>query len=87
VITVTEEPVHEAYSFACLDCGHAWERTYEIRHRVDGEGKVHVTYYADGANVRSPLTHSVCEMCGGHHIRILRPGRAANAQSWAERIK
>ncbi len=28
----TGETVHEAYSFACMKCGHGWEQDYEIQH-------------------------------------------------------
>jgi hypothetical protein len=79
VTTMTDEPVYEAYSFVCLNCGHGWECAYELRLRTDLAGTVHVSYYLSGVLVPSPLSNSSCGECGGHHIRILRPGRVASA--------
>lgn len=74
------EPIHEAYSFVCLRCGHAWEGAYELRHVVDAEGRTRVVYYLNpGFRVPSPLTENTCRVCRGHQIRILRPGRVRSA--------
>ncbi|WUH93163.1 hypothetical protein OG900_25645 [Streptomyces sp. NBC_00433] len=69
--------VHEAYSFACMNCGHGWEQAYEIEHHVDTFGRGYVTYLADGTQVPSPLTHPTCDNCDGHRVRIMTPGRVA----------
>ncbi|WP_327290772.1 hypothetical protein [Streptomyces sp. NBC_01198] len=69
--------VHEAYSFACMNCGHGWEQAYEIEHHVDTAGRSYVTYLADGTLVPSPLTHPTCDNCEGHRVRIMPPGRVA----------
>ncbi|MGA5270398.1 hypothetical protein [Streptomyces lydicamycinicus] len=68
---------HEAYSFACMRCGHGWEQAYEIVHQVDGKGELHVVYYADGARVPSPLTCPTCVNCGSDVVRIMRSGQVS----------
>jgi len=70
---------HEAYSFACMRCGHGWEQEYEIRHGQYPDGRPFVAYYTDGERVRSPLTHPRCDFCDGHAVRIMRSGRVAEA--------
>ncbi|MFC5722089.1 hypothetical protein ACFP1Z_18140 [Streptomyces gamaensis] len=72
-----DDAVHEAYAFACMRCGHGWERSYEIRHQRDTDGVMHAVYYADGVRVPSPLTRPTCENCGEHVVRIMRPGRVS----------
>jgi hypothetical protein len=80
VVTMKTEPIHEAYSFVCLRCGHAWEGTYEIRHARDAEGRPRAEYYTKyGIRVPSPLTDNTCRVCTGRKIRILRPGRVRSA--------
>ena len=69
--------VHEAYSFACMNCGHGWEQAYEIERHVDTTGRPFVIYLADGVRVPSPLTRPTCQNCDGHQVRIMRPGRVA----------
>ncbi|KPC90454.1 hypothetical protein ADL27_35685, partial [Streptomyces sp. NRRL F-6602] len=32
------DTVHEAYSFACMRCGHGWEQEYDIQHFSDRDG-------------------------------------------------
>ncbi|WP_443033949.1 hypothetical protein [Streptomyces sp. CA2R106] len=73
--------VREAYSFACMRCGHGWEQAYEIEHHVDTSGRPYVTYLADGAAVPSPLTRPSCGNCGGHLVRIMRAGQVDEAVS------
>ncbi|MFD5396818.1 hypothetical protein ACFWJW_21695 [Streptomyces sp. NPDC127097] len=68
---------HEAYSFACMRCGHGWEQAYEIVHQVDGKGELHVVYYADGERVPSPLTCPTCLNCGSDVVRIMRSGQVS----------
>jgi hypothetical protein len=80
-MTMRTEPIHEAYSFVCLRCGHAWEGEYEIRHVRDGEGRLCAEYHVRGGlKVSSPLTDNTCRVCRGHTIRILRPGRVLSAR-------
>ncbi|MEU8569630.1 hypothetical protein AB0C51_14940 [Streptomyces pathocidini] len=74
-----EPPTHEAYSFACMRCGHGWEQEYEIRHHVDTEGRAYVTYHAGGERVPSPLTRPTCLNCDGHVVRIMRSGQIPTA--------
>jgi len=69
--------VHEAYSFACLGCGHGWEQSYEIAHHTDEAGHTTVTYYVGRQAVPSPLTRPRCMNCGGHLVRIMRSGRVS----------
>lgn len=77
--------VEEAYSFACMNCGHCWEQAYEIRHHRDTSGRLYVTYRADGVDVPSPLTRPRCGNCDGHHVRIMRAGQVdgAVAHRWS----
>jgi predicted RNA-binding Zn-ribbon protein involved in translation (DUF1610 family) len=75
------EPAHEAYSFACLNCGFVWEQAYEIEHVVDYNGQMVYRYKANGVPVASPLTHPACPGCGGPHVRIMASGRVARANA------
>lgn len=77
---IAADTVHEAYSFACMRCGHGWEQAYEIEHHVDGSGHAFVVYKADGERVPSPLSTPTCTNCGGHVVRIMRSGRVSNVQ-------
>lgn len=72
---------HEAYSFACMRCGHGWEQEYEIVHLEYTDGSPLIVYYADGARVPSPLTHPTCLNCEGHLVRIMRAGRVSEASA------
>ncbi|AKJ09689.1 hypothetical protein ABB07_06535 [Streptomyces incarnatus] len=79
---MTSEPIREAYSFVCLRCGHAWEGVYEIRHVRDARGRLRAVYHVRGGRrVPSPLTAGTCRVCGGHRVRILRPGRVDSARA------
>ncbi|MEW2631703.1 hypothetical protein AB0903_08605 [Streptomyces sp. NPDC048389] len=73
--------VHEAYSFACMRCGHGWEQSYEIEHHTDPAGGDFVVYKADGRRVPSPLSSPTCVNCGGHVVRIMRPGRVSTVRN------
>lgn len=73
--------VHEAYSFACMRCGHGWEQAYEIRHLAYADGTPLIVYYADGERVPSPLTRPTCRFCDGHVVRIMRSGRVSTAEA------
>ncbi|MBL1099000.1 hypothetical protein [Streptomyces coffeae] len=79
------EVAHEAYAFACMKCGHGWERSYDIEHHVDGEGRAFVVYFTDGEPVRSPLTSPDCDNCGAHLVRIMRAGQVSSALEGARR--
>lgn len=73
--------VHEAYSFACMRCGHGWEQSYEIEHHTDPAGGDFVVYKADGRRVPSPLSSPTCTNCGGHVVRIMRAGRVSTVRT------
>ncbi|MEU0374104.1 hypothetical protein ABZ070_28395 [Streptomyces sp. NPDC006283] len=73
--------VHEAYSFACMRCGHGWEQSYEIEHHVDTSGQEFIVYKTDGRRVPSPLSSPTCLNCGGHVVRIMRAGRVSSVQN------
>ncbi|MFE9591956.1 hypothetical protein ACFYOP_07710 [Streptomyces sp. NPDC006294] len=73
--------VHEAYSFACMRCGHGWEQSYEIEHHTDPAGGDFVVYKADGKRVPSPLSSPTCANCGGHVVRIMRAGRVSTVRT------
>ncbi|WP_329582908.1 hypothetical protein OG500_22635 [Kitasatospora sp. NBC_01250] len=73
--------VQEAYSFACLSCGYGWEQSYDIQHHRAEDGHTIVQYYANGVRVPSPLLQPSCPGCGGHTVRIMRPGRVAAVES------
>lgn len=75
------DTAHEAYSFACLNCGFVWEQAYEIEHVVDYNGHMVYRYKANGVPVASPLTHPACPGCGGPHVRIMASGRVARANA------
>ncbi|MBY8887688.1 hypothetical protein K7472_23015 [Streptomyces sp. PTM05] len=75
------ETVHEAYSFACMNCGAGWEESYDIAHHTDEHGHLSVVYYTAGhQRVPSPLTRPNCTNCGGHLVRIMRSGRVSSAR-------
>lgn len=76
----TRSTTHEAYSFACLHCGHGWEQEYDIEHHVDADGKPFVVYRADGRRVPSPLSRPRCANCGHTTVRIMRSGRVSTAR-------
>lgn len=82
----TEPAAHEAYSFACMKCGHGWEQSYDIEHHVDVSGEPRVVYYTDGERVPSPLTRPTCRQCGGHIVRIMRAGQVSMVSAAAERL-
>ena len=78
-----QNAVHEAYSFACMRCGHGWERDYEIVHLTYPDGRPLIVYYANGERVLSPLKHPTCPNCDGHVVRIMRSGRVSTAEAAA----
>ncbi|MBL3804930.1 MULTISPECIES: FmdB family zinc ribbon protein [Streptomyces] len=75
------DTVHEAYSFACLRCGHGWEQEYDVQRFVDQDGHEFFLHLADGHRVPSPLTRPTCFNCGGHVVRIMQAGRVAAAKA------
>ncbi|NGN70258.1 hypothetical protein G5C51_41050 [Streptomyces sp. A7024] len=76
---MSDVPVTEAYSFACMKCGHGWEQSYEIWHHTDAQGRPFVTYHVGGERVPSPLTRPTCLNCGEHVVRIMRSGQVRTA--------
>src|SRR4051794_37434144 len=50
------EVAHEAYAFACMKCGHGWERAYDIEHHVDGEGRSFVVVRGGPGGERASAT-------------------------------
>ncbi|OIK28417.1 hypothetical protein [Streptomyces malaysiense] len=75
-----KDHVRRAYSFACLDCGHGWENTYDIDLTVEDDAQILAVYHLDGRLVPSPLQSPRCPACEGRKIRIMRPGRVASAR-------
>ena len=84
---VVHESVQEAYSFACMRCGHGWEQAYEIEHHTDADGTEFVMYVADGEIVPSPLSRPTCVKCDGHLVRIMAAGRVSSASSAQNRAR
>ncbi|MFB9388878.1 hypothetical protein ACFPM3_21750 [Streptomyces coeruleoprunus] len=75
----TDIPVgHEAYAFACMKCGYAWEQAYEIEHHTDITGHDFIVYRSEGRRVPSPLSRPTCLNCGGHVVRIMRQGQVSS---------
>ncbi|MGQ4383471.1 hypothetical protein [Streptomyces sp. SAS_270] len=74
------EHVQRSYSFACLDCGHGWEDTYDIDVTVDKYGRINAAYHLGDRRVPSPLQSPRCLACESRTIRIMRPGRVATAR-------
>ncbi|MFC8915041.1 hypothetical protein ACGF5F_21740 [Streptomyces sp. NPDC047821] len=89
----TSTPVgHEAYAFACMNCGYGWEQAYDIEHHTDISGHEFVVYKAGGHRVPSPLSNPTCLNCGRHRVRIMRSGQVSSvlellAQHQAEPTK
>ncbi|MEE1929468.1 hypothetical protein V1J52_14965 [Streptomyces sp. TRM 70351] len=71
----------EAYGFACLACGHAWEQTYDIEHHLDSDDRPFYLYYTAGRRVPSPLNRLTCRQCGEHNVRVVRAGQASAVHS------
>jgi hypothetical protein len=67
-----------------MRCGHGWQQEYEIRHRVDAEGRAAVTYYVDGRRVPSPLSRPACVNCGARVLRIMRSDQIPEAAARLE---
>ncbi|MGW3645980.1 hypothetical protein [Streptomyces sp. NPDC000878] len=62
----------ETFAFACLDCGTAWNRTFEVIVLPDPAGCLNPLEYVDedGRAMRSPLTDAVCAACGSRKVRV-----------------
>lgn len=78
--TAGQDITHEAYAFACMRCGNAWEEAYEIEHHIDASGRTVLAYTVAGRRVPSPLSRPTCENCEGHLVRIMRAGTVSNPQ-------
>ncbi|MEZ7006203.1 hypothetical protein [Streptomyces sp. AD55] len=76
----TTAVVRESYSFVCMRCGNGWEQSYDIEHHRAADDRVLVLWVADGHVVPSPLSRPTCSVCGGHVVRIMRPGRVASVR-------
>ncbi|MHC3474802.1 hypothetical protein ACYF6T_39790 [Streptomyces sp. 7R007] len=74
--------IQRSYSFACLDCGHGWEATYDIDVSTDEQAQITTVYRLGGRQVPSPLQAPRCPACEGRKIRIMRPGRVATAHQY-----
>ena len=74
------EHVQRSYSFACLDCGHGWENTYDVDVTVDEQAQITAVYRLGDRRVPSPLQSPRCPACESRKIRIMRPGRVAAAR-------
>ncbi|MGI5482328.1 hypothetical protein [Streptomyces lavendofoliae] len=75
----TSTPVgHEAYAFACMNCGYGWEQAYDIEHHTDIGGHEFIVYKAGGHRVPSPLSNPTCLNCGRHVVRIMRAGQVSS---------
>ncbi|MFJ8016323.1 hypothetical protein [Streptomyces sp. NPDC096339] len=80
------QTVHEAYSFACMKCGYAWEQAYAIEHHTDGKGEPFIMYKVGGERVPSPLSNPTCMNCGGHVVRIMRAGQVSSVLGTIDRL-
>lgn len=78
------EHVQRSYSFACLNCGHGWEDTYNIDVTVDDQAQITAIYHLGDRRVPSPLQSPRCPSCESHNIRIMRPGRVAAVRGHAK---
>ncbi|MFI6335994.1 hypothetical protein [Streptomyces sp. NPDC050535] len=73
---MTTEPgaVSETFAFACGNCGHTWEATFQVMFftdPLDPTGQTSQEYVdEDGTAVRSPLTDAVCVRCGSRRVRV-----------------
>ncbi|MFJ8585934.1 hypothetical protein ACIRD2_14910 [Streptomyces sp. NPDC093595] len=76
--TSTPPVAHEAYSFACMQCGYGWEQAYDIEHHTDARQHEFVVYKADGRRVPSPLSQPACPNCESQRVRIMRSGRVSS---------
>ncbi|MFG2877525.1 hypothetical protein ACGFYU_21440 [Streptomyces sp. NPDC048337] len=85
-VAAAVETVHEAYSFACMRCGYAWEQEYAIEHHVDGKGEPFIMYTVKGERVPSPLSNPTCLNCGGHVVRIMRAGQVSSVLGTIDRL-
>jgi hypothetical protein len=83
---MTAEPraVPETFAFACGDCGHTWEATFQVMFFTDPTDASGLTTqeYVDeaGRAVRSPLADAICPKCDGRRVRVLDPDLAERAQ-------
>ncbi|WP_458248537.1 hypothetical protein [Streptomyces sp. MAI_2237] len=74
--------IQRSYSFACLECGHGWEDTYDIDLTSDEHHRIMAVYHLGGVSVPSPLQSPRCPACESRKIRIMRPGRVSTAQRY-----
>ncbi|MEU5317311.1 hypothetical protein AB0G67_11360 [Streptomyces sp. NPDC021056] len=76
--------VPETFAFACGDCGHTWEATFQVMFftdPLDASGLATQEYVDEaGKAIRSPLTDAVCPTCGSRRVRVLETGQAERAR-------
>lgn len=75
---MSTEHVRRACSFACLDCGHGWQDTYDIDVTVNEHARITAACRLDGTFAPPPLQSPRCPSCKSHKIRIMRPARGAS---------
>ncbi|ELP65458.1 hypothetical protein ACKI1I_02215 [Streptomyces turgidiscabies] len=66
------DPLTETFAFACLECGAAWNRTFDLVSLFDPAGCLNPLEYVDedGRAMHSPLTDAVCGACGSRKVRV-----------------
>ncbi|MGW0824477.1 hypothetical protein [Streptomyces sp. NPDC002845] len=76
--------VPETFAFACGDCGHTWEATFQVMFFTDPNDPTGLTTqeYVDevGHAIRSPLSDAVCPECGGRKVHVMEPEAAERAR-------
>jgi hypothetical protein len=76
--------VPETFAFACGDCGHTWEATFQVMFftdPMDASGLTTQEYVDEaGRAMRSPLADAICPKCGGRKVHVLEAGLAERAR-------
>ncbi|MER7348068.1 hypothetical protein ABT390_21980 [Streptomyces aurantiacus] len=79
---MTAEPVTETFAFACGDCGHVWEASFQVMFFTDPVGQNTQEYVDEaGKALRSPLADAVCPRCGGRKVHVMAPEFADRARA------
>jgi hypothetical protein len=71
------DTTRQTYAFACLRCGHAWERDYTLTRETDPHGRPFLTYRTGGRTVPSPITSPTCVICDSPRVHVVRPDLVA----------
>jgi DNA-directed RNA polymerase subunit M/transcription elongation factor TFIIS len=83
---MTPEPrsVPETFAFACGDCGHSWEASFQVMFftdPLDASGLTTQEYVDEaGKAIRSPLADAVCPECGSRRVNVLEAGHAEHTR-------